>query len=192
MCPRQQVWRRWRTFSTISAEVHSWHCQVDEKLVERPPRYWAPARREPAMLDIKNGRQLQLDKTRSRFPRTGRRQQVVREPRASQRVFLCAMLFRATYAIHRIRHGIRQTAVRAGRRPCPSVPNGRLRHMLIGYAVSTGRHSRLTGGRLPVAGPVARRAAGRGRRRRPRLRRLRVRRPRRGSTAACARSGRAT
>ena len=32
--------------------------------------------------------------------------------------------------------------------------------------------SRLKGGRLPVAGPVARRAAGRGRRRRPRLRRL--------------------
>ena len=29
------------------------HCQVDEKLVDRPPRYWAPARREPAMLGIK-------------------------------------------------------------------------------------------------------------------------------------------
>ena len=28
------------------------HCQVDEKLVDRPPRYWAPARREPAMLGI--------------------------------------------------------------------------------------------------------------------------------------------
>ena len=23
------------------------HCQVDEKLVDQPPRYWAPARREP-------------------------------------------------------------------------------------------------------------------------------------------------
>ena len=34
------------------------------------------------------------------------------------------------------------------------------------------RRSRLKGGRLPVAGPVARRAAGRWRRRRPRLRRL--------------------
>ena len=134
MCPRQQVWRRWRTFSTISAEVHSWHCQVDEKLVERPPRYWVPARREPAMLDIKNGRQLQLDNTRSRFPRTGRRQQVVREPRASQRVFLCAMLFRSTSAIHRIRHEIRHTAARAGRRPGRCVANGRLRHMRIGYA----------------------------------------------------------
>ena len=40
------------------------HCQVDEKLVDRPPRYWAPARREPAMLGIKNGRQPQLDNTR--------------------------------------------------------------------------------------------------------------------------------
>ena len=41
---------------------------------------------------------------------------------------------RSTYARHRIRHGIRHTAARAGRRPRPSVPNGRLRHMLIGYA----------------------------------------------------------
>ena len=39
------------------------HCQVDEKHVVRPPRYWAPARREPAMLDIKNSRQPQLDNT---------------------------------------------------------------------------------------------------------------------------------
>ena len=39
------------------------HSQVDEKLVDRPPRYWAPARREPDMLGIKNGRQLQLDNT---------------------------------------------------------------------------------------------------------------------------------
>ena len=38
---------------------------------------------------------------------------------------------------------------------------------------------RLDGGRLSVAGPAARRAAGRCRRRRPRLPRLRVRRPRR-------------
>ena len=37
------------------------HCQVDEKVVDRPPRYWAPARREPAMLGIRNGRQPQLD-----------------------------------------------------------------------------------------------------------------------------------
>ena len=54
---------------------------------------------------------------------------------------------------------------------------------------------RLEGGRLPVAGPAARRATGRGRRRRPRLPRRRVRRPRRPTgalTAACARSGRAT
>ena len=41
----------------------SWHCQVVEQLVDRPPRCWAPTRREPAMLGIKNGRQLQLDNT---------------------------------------------------------------------------------------------------------------------------------
>ena len=39
------------------------HCQVNEKLVDRPPRCWGPARREPAMLGIKNGRQPQLDNT---------------------------------------------------------------------------------------------------------------------------------
>ena len=37
------------------------HCQVDEKHADRPPRYWALARREPTMLGIKNGRQPQLD-----------------------------------------------------------------------------------------------------------------------------------
>ena len=41
---------------------------------------------------------------------------------------------RSTSARHRIRHGIRHTMVRAGRRPCPCVANGRLRHMLIGSA----------------------------------------------------------
>ena len=53
------------------------YCQVDEKLVDRPPTCWAPARREPAILGIKNGRQLQLDSafggpislTSSRCPR---------------------------------------------------------------------------------------------------------------------------
>ena len=39
------------------------HCQVDEKCVDRPQRYWALARREPTMLGIKNGRQPQLDNT---------------------------------------------------------------------------------------------------------------------------------
>ena len=34
----------------------------------------------------------------------------------------------------RIRHGIRHTAARAGRRPRRRVANGRLRYMLIGYA----------------------------------------------------------
>ena len=38
-------------------------CQVDEKLADRPPRYWARARREPAMLGIRNGCQPQLDST---------------------------------------------------------------------------------------------------------------------------------
>ena len=48
------------------------------------------------------------------------------------------MLFRSTYARHRIRHGIRHTAALAGRRPCQPVATGRLRHRLIGSArVST-------------------------------------------------------
>ena len=47
---------------------------------------------------------------------------------------LRAMLFRSTYARHRIRHGIRHTAARAGRGLCPCVANGRLRHILIGSA----------------------------------------------------------
>ena len=46
----------------------------------------------------------------------------------------CAMLFRSTSARHRIRHGIRHTAARAGRHPCPCITNGRLRHILIGSA----------------------------------------------------------
>ena len=41
---------------------------------------------------------------------------------------------RSTSAKHRIRHEIRHTAALAGRRPRQSVANGRLRHMLIGYA----------------------------------------------------------
>ena len=41
---------------------------------------------------------------------------------------------RSTSARHRIRHGIRHTAALVGRRPCRCVANGRLRHMLIGYA----------------------------------------------------------
>ena len=38
-------------------------CQVDAKLVDRPPRYCARVRREPAMLGIRNGCQPQLDNT---------------------------------------------------------------------------------------------------------------------------------
>ena len=40
----------------------------------------------------------------------------------------------STSANHRIRHGIRHTVALAGRRHRPRVPNGRLRHRLIGYA----------------------------------------------------------
>ena len=50
------------------------------------------------------------------------------------RTVLRAIRVRSTYARHSIRHGIRHTAVRAGRRPCPSVANDRLRHILIGFA----------------------------------------------------------
>ncbi len=39
------------------------YCQVDEKPVDQPPRCWARARHEPAMLGIRNGRQPQLDNT---------------------------------------------------------------------------------------------------------------------------------
>ena len=41
---------------------------------------------------------------------------------------------RSTSARHRIRHGIRHTPALAWRRFCPSVANGRLRHMRLGYA----------------------------------------------------------
>ena len=39
------------------------HCQVDVKLVDRPPRYCAQVCREPAILGTRNGYQLQLDNT---------------------------------------------------------------------------------------------------------------------------------
>ena len=41
---------------------------IKRTLRDRPPRCWGPARREPAMLGIKNGRQPQLDNT-GRAPR---------------------------------------------------------------------------------------------------------------------------
>ena len=44
------------------------------------------------------------------------------------------MRFRSTFTRHRTRHGIRHTAARAWRRFRPCVANGRLRHVLIGYA----------------------------------------------------------
>ena len=47
---------------------------------------------------------------------------------------MLGQLVRATSATHRIRHGIRHAAARAGRRPRRCVANGRLRHRLIGYA----------------------------------------------------------
>ena len=56
------------------------------------------------------------------------------------RMVLRAMRVRSTYARHRIRHGIRHTAVRAGRRPCPSVANDRLRHMFQPDRLRPARH----------------------------------------------------
>ena len=50
-------------FQEKDGSQSAWHCQVDEKLVDRPPRYCAPARLEPTMLSIKNSRQPQLDNT---------------------------------------------------------------------------------------------------------------------------------
>ena len=48
---------------THGSDAPERYCQVNEKLVDRPPRYWARASREPAMLGIKNGRRPQLDNT---------------------------------------------------------------------------------------------------------------------------------
>ena len=45
------------------AQVPRGYCQVDQELVDLPPRYWARARREPAILGIRNGHQPQLDNT---------------------------------------------------------------------------------------------------------------------------------
>ena len=52
-----------RRLRRAPSTVSRGYCQVDEKLVDRPPRYWAQARREPAMLGIRNGLQPQLDNT---------------------------------------------------------------------------------------------------------------------------------
>ena len=43
------------------------HSQVDAKLVDRPQRYCARVRREPAILGTRNGCQLQLDNTPQRI-----------------------------------------------------------------------------------------------------------------------------
>ena len=89
------------------------------------------------------------------------------------RTVFCATLFCSTSARHRIRHGIRHTEVRVWRLPrsvCRKRP----------FTTHADRlRPRLKGGRLPVAGPAARRPAGRGRRRGQRLPRLRLRCPRR-------------
>ena len=65
------MWNSWDVKSSISSLgwsrsssiVWSRYCQVDGRLVDRPPRYWARASREPATLGIRNGRQPQLDNT---------------------------------------------------------------------------------------------------------------------------------
>ena len=41
---------------------------------------------------------------------------------------------RSTFTRQRIRHGIRHTAARAGRRSCPCIANGRLRYRLMAVA----------------------------------------------------------
>ena len=61
-------------------------------------------------------------------------------------VSLCRVSFgarhwhtRSTSARHRIRHGIRHAVARTGRRLCPYVANGRLRHRRIGDSGRSGR-----------------------------------------------------
>ena len=58
---RHAAVRFFRKLLKTQRHVPRRYCQVDEKLVDRPPRYWARASREPAMLGIKNGRRPQLD-----------------------------------------------------------------------------------------------------------------------------------
>ena len=78
------TWISILALSRIDAVIHqapwAWEkhgtVKVNEKLVERPPRCWAPVRREPAMLGISNGRQPQFDNTlgaASRFRWSARR-----------------------------------------------------------------------------------------------------------------------
>ena len=62
---------------------------------------------------------------------------------------LRALFFCLTSARHRIRHGIRHTAARAGRCHCPPVAHDRLRHRLIG------QRPRVDSGRLPALRPAA-------------------------------------
>ena len=102
---------------------------------------------------------------------------------------LRAMSAHWTYARHRIRHGIRHTAALC--RTAPSVPVCRKRP----FTTHADRlRPRLKGGRLPVAGPAARRAAPRASTPATSTTTIAsgVRDDRPGSTAACARSGRAT
>ena len=54
---------RWPPETNCHADAPDGHCQVDEKVIDRPPIYWAPARCKPAMQGIRNGRQPQLDNT---------------------------------------------------------------------------------------------------------------------------------
>ena len=71
------IWHRDKVFVRYGSVTQNWgslfkwpkgpfsacHSQVDAKLVDRPPRGWARASREPAMLGTNNGRRPQLDKT---------------------------------------------------------------------------------------------------------------------------------
>ena len=67
-------------------------------------------------------------------PFFGRSSLYSRRPARLVSTGLRSILFRSTSARNRIRHGIRHTAARAGRRLCLSVANGRLRHRRIDYA----------------------------------------------------------
>ena len=71
------IWHRDKVFVRYGSVTQNWgslfkwpkgpfsacHSQVDATLVDRPPRGWARASREPAMLGTNNGRRPQLDTT---------------------------------------------------------------------------------------------------------------------------------
>ena len=79
-----------RASAQAVAVIMRGYCQVDAKLVDRPPRYWARASREPAMLGIKNGRRPQLDNTLKRCLAREIYQRVMTAFRARQEIIQAA------------------------------------------------------------------------------------------------------